>query len=137
MARLGTPSLSIFPQHARRAVELKQMIKVLDECRCEMLGFETAPNYLPKFLSSLIYLCISHVIFHTLTTWEDFLISDSFLLIYILKNVLLRLVGRVANFQSKECCSPADGVELLEEHPGLLAPERKHCNEKGEAVLFF
>lgn len=44
---------------------------------------------------------------------------------------------RVGNFQRKGSCSPVDGVELLEEHPGLLAPERKYCNEKGEAVLFF
>lgn len=44
---------------------------------------------------------------------------------------------RVGNFQRKVSCSRVDGVELFEEHPGLLAPERKYCNEKGEAVLFF
>ena len=92
VAHLGAPSLAIFLQHAHRAVELKQMTKVLGECHCEMLALR---QHLITYLnfSVLQYTSVLvHVIFDTVTTWKDFLILDSFLLMYILKNVLLHTV---------------------------------------------
>lgn len=42
-AHLGTPSLAIFLQRARRAIELKRMTKVLDECPREKLALRQHP----------------------------------------------------------------------------------------------
>lgn len=55
-------------------------------------GFETAPTYLPKFLSASVYLCISQVTLDTVSTWKDFLFPDNFLVMYILEKVLLHTV---------------------------------------------